>query len=53
MPNLVSLNLISQSPDISQNTDGDISDIWISGQSLLKIAITLEPAMILPAMILT
>ena len=25
-----------QSPDIGQNSDGGISDFWISGQSLLK-----------------
>ena len=25
-----------QSPDIGQNSDGGISDFWISGQSLIK-----------------
>ena len=25
-----------QSPDIGQNSDGDISDFWISGQPLIK-----------------
>ena len=36
------------SPDIGQNSDGGISDFWISGQSLIKkIVITQEPVMIL------
>ena len=26
-----------QSPDIGQNVDGDISDVWLSGQSLVKV----------------
>ena len=35
MPNLVSLTH-PKSPDILQNSDGGISDFWISGQSLIK-----------------
>ena len=27
---------LNQSPDIGQNSDGDISDLWITGQSLIK-----------------
>ena len=27
---------LSQSPDIGENSDGDISDFWISGQSCIK-----------------
>ena len=27
---------MSQSPDIGLNSDGSISDFWISGQSLIK-----------------
>ena len=33
MPYLI---FLTQSPDIWQNSDGGISDFWISGQSLIK-----------------
>ena len=35
VPNLVPLTR-PQSPDIGQNSDGGISNFWVSGQSLLK-----------------
>ena len=28
--------ILPQSPDIGKNSDGDISDFWISGKSLIK-----------------
>ena len=34
-PNL-GIPYLSQSPDAGQNSDGGISDFWISGQSLIK-----------------
>ena len=39
---------LPQSPNIGENSDGAISGLWISNQSVIKkIVITPEPAMIL------
>ena len=37
MPAKFDISNLPQAPDIEQNSDGSISDFWISGQSLIKV----------------